>query len=156
MSTGAMFYIQQQLARLTQDCSNAKLRVSRANTMREVKFAAHVITPSVLRGLPDSRRACLELKTHASRKMDALLDTQLAKLAALGSVDEFTKIRGQLARHDWAYLRGAFAATLVRAERESTRILHLKARPSESAPSAPEAGMPDEESTTDRQGSPSA
>lgn len=126
MSHSVEFFLQQQLRRHEQNCAHAALAVNRAATMRDVKFSANVIAPSVLRGMPHTRGPLLTLQTHAAKKMEKLLDEQLRRLGEIATAAEMKTMRAHLERNDWIYLRGTYAATYHRATQEATRIIHRK------------------------------
>lgn len=119
-----MFYIQQETKRYEARCSSAIVLVQRAKSMWEVRRAADVVAPSILRGMHLNRQGTARmLASQAEKKMSELLTTQLATAKALTSVDDRRAYIGKLRANEWDALRGDFSRLYQHATIEAQRIL---------------------------------
>lgn len=119
-----MFYIQQESRRYESRCLSAVQLVNRAQTMWEVKRAADVIAPSILRGLQLNRQgAGRQLKSAAEAKMTDLLARQMAAAKDITDIEERQRYLGKLRANEWDALRGDFARLYQQADRAAQQLL---------------------------------
>lgn len=144
MTNGTDFFIQTLITRVANDCSSARARIRVATSMRHVKQASDVHANPMIRALPQVRQDLRSVHDAAEKRMGALLDQQLQKLAAGATGDEIRAEHARLLRNDWCFLRGDFSRIYHRADREYLRLLHRAER--QPAPAAP---LDDEEPPAD-------
>ncbi|MFC5511000.1 hypothetical protein ACFPOU_07665 [Massilia jejuensis] len=135
MTDGTDFFVQTLITRVANDCSSARARIRVATDMRHVKHASDVHTNPMIRALPQVRQDVRSVHDAAEKRMDALLDQQLQKMAACATGDEIRAEHARLLRNDWCFLRGDFSRIYQRADREYLRLLHRAER--QPAPAAP-------------------
>lgn len=135
MTNGTDFFVQTLIARVAIDCSSARARIRVATNMRHVKQASDVHANPMIRALSQVRQDLRSVHDTAEKRMDALLDQQLQKLAACATGDEIRAEHARLLRNDWCFLRGDFSRIYHRADREYLRQLHQAER--QPAPAAP-------------------
>lgn len=135
MTTATDFFVQTLITRVSSECDSARARIRVATAMRQVKHASDVHANPMIRALPQVRQALRSVHDFAQKRMDALLDQQLKKLADCTTVEEIQAERARLIRNDWCFLRGDFSRIYVRADREYLRLLHgVKQQPAAVAP----------------------
>jgi len=118
------WFIQQETQKFESRCHMGIQQVRNARTMWEVKRAADVHAPSILRGMHLHRQgAGRQLEQAAERKMGELLDTQLKEAAALTDIDARRKFLGKLRADEWNAMRGDYSQLYHRADREGQRLL---------------------------------
>ena len=118
------FLLAQQAPRFEQDCRSAQARVASARTMWEVNRAAHVVAPSLLRGVRLQRQgAGQQLAQAALKRMEALLSAQLKEAAAIPDLEARKAFLGRLRMREWDALRGAFAMLYRQADMEGRKLL---------------------------------
>lgn len=144
MTDGTDFFVQTLITRVANDCSSARAHIRVATNMRDVKHASDVHAQAVVRALPQVRQDLRSVHDTAEKRMDALLDQQLQKMAACATGDEIRAEHARLLRNDWCFLRGDFSRIYHRADREYLRFLHRAQQ--QPAPAAP---MEDQESAAD-------
>lgn len=144
MTDGTDFFVQTLITRVANDCSSARARIRSATTMRLVKHASIVHANPMIRALLQVRQDLRSVHDGAEKRMEALLDQQLQKMAACASGDEIRVEHARLLRNDWCFLRGDFSRIYHRADREYLRLLHRAER--QLAPVAP---MDDQEPAPD-------
>jgi len=121
------FFITQAVQRYEQDCRGALVKLDQAQTMWDVKRAAHVVAPSILRGMHIPRAGGRQqLMQAAERKLQSLLDAQLEKARSLPDAETRKAYLGQLRLKDWEALRGEFARLHRKADMEGRRIVAMK------------------------------
>lgn len=119
-----MWFLQQESQKFESRCQMALQQVRRAETMWEVKRAADVHAPSILRGMHLHRQgAGRQLANAAELKMTQLLDAQLKEAGSLADMDARRRFLGKLRMDDWNALRGDFAQLYRRADMEGQRLL---------------------------------
>jgi len=146
MTNGTDFFIQTLITRAANDCSSARARIRVASNMRHVKQASDVHANPMIRALPQVRQVLRSVHDAAEKRMDALLDQQLQKLASCATGDEILTEHARLLRNDWCFLRGDFSRIYHRADREYLRHLHRAER--QPAPAAP---LEDQEPAADEE-----
>lgn len=120
-------------------------RMLQARTMQEVQSLLRVPLPPLLRGLRPPLRSLSRLQAAADRRVQQLVDQDLAALQQLPS-DEACRVQlDRLRSGAWAVLRGALGHQYARAIREGERILRSKAL---------ESGVPSDVSAGDLPGEP--
>lgn len=120
----AQFFIDQESRRHEQNCRSAISRVARAVTMWDVKRAANVVAPSILRGMHlDRHGAGRQLSQAAEKRLDELLMAQLKEASDIAEVDARKAFLGQLRVKEWDALRGEFAQLYRKADMEGRRLL---------------------------------
>lgn len=147
MTNATHFFIQQLVARLSNDSSSAQAQIRTATTMRHVKQAANVQANSMVRALPQVRQELHRVHQCAEKRMVELLDQQLATLAKCQSSELMRAEYGRLVRHDWFFLRGEFSSVYTRGDREYQRLQHAAVMREKQAPAAqgePEPHLDDE------------
>lgn len=119
------FLLAQQAQRFEQDCRSAQARVASARTMWEVTRAAHVVPPSLLRGVHLHRHGTgqQQLAQAAFKRMEALLSAQLKEAADITDLEARKAFLGRLRLREWDALRGEFAALYRKADMEGRRLL---------------------------------
>lgn len=135
MTNGTDFFVQTLITRAANDCNSARAHIRVATDMRQVRRAADVHTNPVIRALPQVRQDVRSVHDAAEKRLDALLDQQLQKLAACATGDEIRAEHARLLRNDWFVLRGDFSRIYHRADREYLRLMHRAER--QPAPAAP-------------------
>lgn len=121
------FFIEQAVQRYEQDCQWAITKIAQAQTMWEVKRAAHVVAPSILRGMHLPRAGGRQQLSHAAeRKLQGMLDAQLEKAKSLTNTDARKAYLGQVRLKEWEALRGEFASLYQKADMEGRKLLAMK------------------------------
>lgn len=117
------FWIGQQTRKFEVMCSSAASRVALCKTMQEVVRAADVHAPAEVRQLVHSLRGYRNLKAQTERRLEQLLEAQLAKISLIETLDERKTAVGQLRARDWQALRGEFASIYRKADRAGQQLL---------------------------------
>jgi hypothetical protein len=110
------FWIMQQAKRVEADCFGRRGQIASAQLMKQVVLAARVQVRSEVRHDPGIRRAVLEIKTLAERRLNTLLDAQLENLATSTSEDALKEAYGKLLAREWQCLRGDFPHVFLKAQ----------------------------------------
>jgi hypothetical protein len=119
-----MWFIQEESRKHESRCMSAMQVVRRARTMWEVKRAADVPAPSILRGMHLHKQgAGRQLGTAAEQKMSELLDAQLKEAKALTDLDARKAFLGKLRADEWNAMRGDYSQLYRRADIEAQRLL---------------------------------
>ena len=120
----ATWFIQQESSKHESRCQSAMQVVRRAQTMWEVKRAADVPAPSVLRGMHLHRQgAGRQLANVAEQKMSELLDAQLKEAKAMPDLDARKAFLGKLRADQWNAMRGDYSQLYRRADIEAQRLV---------------------------------
>jgi len=144
MTDGTDFFVQTLITRVANDCSSACSRIRVATDMRHVKHASNVHANPMIRALPQVRQELRSVHDAAEKRMDALLDQQLQRMAACATGNEIRAEHARLLRNDWCFLRGDFSRIYHRADRQYLCLLHRAER--QPAPATP---MEDQEPAAD-------
>lgn len=119
-----MWFIQEESRKHESRCQSAMQVVRRAQTMWEVKRAADVPAPSVLRGMHLHRQgAGRQLANAAEQKMSELLDAQLKEAKAMPDLDARKAYLGKLRADQWNAMRGDYSQLYRRADIEAQRLV---------------------------------
>jgi len=146
MTDGTNFFVQTLITRVANDCSSARARIRVSTNMRNVKHASDVHANPMVRALPQVRQELRSVHDAAEKRMDALLDQQLQKMAACATGDEIRAEHARLLRNDWCFLRGDFSRIYHRADREYLRLLHRAEQlPAPAAPLEDQEPAPDDD-----------
>ena len=120
----ATWFIQEESRKHESRCMSALQVVRCAQTMWDVKRAANVPAPSILRGMHLHRQgAVLQLSNAAEQKMSELLDAQLKEAKAMPDLDARKAFLGKLRAGDWNAMRGDYSQLYRRADIEAQRLL---------------------------------
>jgi hypothetical protein len=119
-----MWFIQEESRKHESRCMSAMQVVRRARTMWEVKRAADVTAPSILRGMHLHKQgAGRQLATAAEQKMSELLDAHLKEAKALTDLDARKAFLGKLRADEWNAMRGDYSQLYRRADMEAQRLV---------------------------------
>ena len=106
------------------DCQSALARLPYAVTLWDVKRAAQVAQPGILRGLHwHGISAKLQLAQAAERRMSELLDEQLKNAAAIEDLKARKEFLGRLRMTEWDALRGDYAVLYRKADLQAQKLL---------------------------------
>lgn len=120
----ATWFVREESRRHESRCMSALQVVCRAQTMWDVKRAADVPAPSILRGMHLHRQgAGRQLSTAAEQKMSEMLDAQLKEAEALTDLDARCNFLGKLRAGEWNAMRGDYSQLYRRADIEAQRLL---------------------------------
>jgi hypothetical protein len=120
----AMWFIQEESRKHESRCMSALQLVRSSRTMWEVKRAADVHAPSVLRGMHlHNQGAGRQLKNAAEQKMSDMLDAQLTEAKALPDLDARKKFLGKLRADEWNAMRGDYSQLYRRADMDAQRLV---------------------------------
>lgn len=122
------FWVHQQMRRVDSAASSAQSQLSRARTMAEVVRLAEVSVPGPLHALRHQIQGLKTLRLAVERRLEALLEVQLAALEPL-SLEEAKRQVAGLQRREWQALRGEWASVYRKAEADARRCLAEKAKP---------------------------
>lgn len=116
--------LQQAMRRYESDCQIALSRLPYAKTLWEVKRAAQVHQPGILRGLHWPGQGAKHRLVHAAeRRMAELLDAQLEKAAAIEDLKARKEFLGRLRMTEWDALRGDYAMLYRKADLQAHKLL---------------------------------
>lgn len=120
----AMWFIQEESRKHESRCMSAIQTVRLARTMWDVKRAADVHAPSVLRGMHLHKQgAGRQLQHAAEQKMSELLDAQLKEAKALPDLDARKAFLGKLRATEWNAMRGDYSQLYRRADMDAQRLV---------------------------------
>lgn len=118
------FVLDQAMRRFESDCQMALSRLPHARTLWDVKRAAQVNQPSILRGLHWPGQGAKQRLAHAAeRRMTELLEAQLAKATAIEDPKARKEFLGRLRMNEWDALRGDYAVLYRKADIEAQKLL---------------------------------
>ena len=120
------FFTAEKSRKFESDCSLARSRVRRAETVLDVVRASRVHEPSELRGMHLGSSAKSLLASDIDRKLGEITDAQLAELELTKSADECKAMFGRFMMQEWQHLRGPFASQYRKVDGKGHRILFQK------------------------------
>lgn len=126
--TGADIYLRQLMHRVEVECLNGRGRMMQARTIREVKRAADVSIPPLVRPLLHTIAEYKSLQAYGEERAAEIVREQLQLLKRADKAD-LDKGVSEFRRNVLAELRGEYAAQFRMAERELALVLARRASP---------------------------
>jgi hypothetical protein len=126
--TGAEFYLRQLMRRVEVDCLNGRGQMMRARTIREVKRAADVAIPPLVRPLLHTMAEYKSLQAYGEERAAQIVREQLQVLKHVDKAD-LERVVSEFRRNVLGELRGEYAAQYRMAERDLALVLARRASP---------------------------
>lgn len=121
------FLLHREMQRVSAQVASALTRIATARKIPDVVQAAgQVQVGAMFRSIRHLFPELKRLDQAANRRLDELLQAQLAAIAAATTAEEARAMRGRYLATDWQALRGRFSRQFVHADRESQRLIHRK------------------------------
>lgn len=126
--TGAEFYLRQLMHRVEVDCLNGRGRMMQARTIRELRNAADVSVPALVRPLLHTMAEYKALQSYAEERAAEIVQEQLQVLRRIDKA-QLDEAVSAFRKNVLGELRGEYAAQYRMAERDLALMLARRASP---------------------------
>lgn len=116
-------FVNDLIRRFESNCSSAQQRLANHKTIPEVVRAGQVRADPIIRSMTRSLPGYRQLQTALERKLESLVDEQLAAVSAEPDIEKRKEMLGKLRHREWDALRGYHAMVWRRADSGAQRLL---------------------------------